>query len=108
MALLKRFHSDPTTGFGTNSQQSGGRFYTKDGTPNVERKGVRFFDQLSWYHTMISLPRWKFWTILVLVYLTVNFLFGVVYYLLGAEHFGGIQQRSDVEHFAESFFFSCQ
>jgi len=108
MALRKRFTSDPTTGFGTNSNQSGGRFYQKDGTPNVVRKGVRFFDQLSWYHTMLSLPRWKFWLTLVMVYLSINLFFAIIYYLLGPEHFGGIHDGSELQNFAESFFFSCQ
>lgn len=108
MALRKRFASDPTTGFGTNSNQSGGRFYQKDGTPNVIRKGVNFFDQLSWYHTLLSLPRWKFWLTLVLVYLGINVSFAIVYYLLGPQHLGGIHQGSEFQNFAECFFFSCQ
>jgi inward rectifier potassium channel len=108
MALLKRFATDPTTGFGTNSNQSGGRFYQKDGTPNVIRKGLNFFDQLSWYHTMLSMSRWKFWLSLVLVYLSINLIFAIIYYLLGPEHFGGIHEGSELQNFAECFFFSCQ
>jgi inward rectifier potassium channel len=108
MALSKKLNADPTTGFGTNSKQSGGRFYQKDGSTNIHRKGLRFFDQLSWYHTMLSLPRWKFWFTLVMIYLLINIVFAIIYYAIGIDHFGGIQTGSEWQHFAESFFFSCQ
>jgi inward rectifier potassium channel len=56
----RKFTSDPTTGFGSNSKESGGRFYKKDGTTNIVKKGVHLLDRYSWYHTMLYLKGWKF------------------------------------------------
>lgn len=108
MARAKNFTSDPTTGFGSNSNQSGGRFYRRDGTANIIRTGINFFDQLSWYHAMLTMPRWRFWSTLLLAYISINLFFGTIYYLMGIEHFGGIETASAWKNFAESFFFSCQ
>lgn len=104
----KNITPDPTTGFGTNSQQSGSRFYKKDGSANVVRKGVPFFDRFSWYHSLLSMPRWEFWLTLFGVYLLVNFLFAIIYYSIGIEHLGGIETGSPVKNFVEAFFFSAQ
>ncbi|MEY4085159.1 MAG: hypothetical protein RL074_946 [Bacteroidota bacterium] len=64
MPLRKKLNSkiriDKNTGFGSNSSSYGGRFITKNGNANVRKTGVSFFDSISWYHTMITIPRWKF------------------------------------------------
>lgn len=109
MALQKRnFRSDPTTGFGSRGNNAGGRFYRKDGTVNVVRKGVRFFDQLSWYHTMLSIPRWQFWLELCGIYVVINLIFAFIYWLIGVEHLVGVDQGNELGEFAEAFFFSAQ
>lgn len=102
------FTTELTTGFGERSTQSGGRFYRKDGKPNTVRKGINFFDQLSWYHTMISMPGWKFWLWLLIPYIIVNALFAFVYYSIGVEHLNGIERGSEWNNYIESFFFSFQ
>ena len=109
MAITKKTPPrDLTTGFGTNSTSTGGRFYRKDGRPNLVRRGVPFFDRLSWYHTMLSMPHWKFWLVLCSVYLAINLLFADIYYHIGAEHLSGVLSGTPLENFAESFFFSAQ
>lgn len=97
-----------TTGFGTESTQSGDRFYRKDGTVNVIRKGLGFFDGLSWFHSMVSMPRWKFWLSLSLSYIMINLFFGLIYYFIGIESLVGVRSSSKLENFAEAFFFSAQ
>ncbi len=109
MALEKKqLVTDPTTGFGTKSEQSGGRFYRKDGSANIVRRGVTFWDQTSWYHTLISMPRWKFWLCLFSVYVSINLVFATIYFLIGIEHLEGVHRGSALVHFAEAFFFSAQ
>ncbi|HEX2606031.1 MAG TPA: ion channel [Flavisolibacter sp.] len=100
--------SELTTGFGERSNQSGGRFYRKDGKVNVVRKGVGFFDRLSWYHTMLELPRWKFWLILLMTYIVVNCLFAFVYFGIGVEHLDGIEKGKPLYNYIQAFFFSAQ
>src|SRR5689334_11871324 len=104
----KTFTTELTTGFGERSTQSGGRFFNKDGKPNVVRKGLKFFDQLSWYHTMISMPRWKFWLWLLIPYIIINALFAAIYYTIGVDHLDGIVKGSAFHNYIEAFFFSFQ
>jgi len=109
MALHKgKLNSDPTTGFGVNSKDAGARLARKDGSVNIIKEGVSFLDGQSLYHTMLSIPSWKFWTILFTIYLSINVLFALLYLLIGIEHLGGIETGSPFKNFMEAFFFSTQ
>ena len=113
MAFLKKFNSkaktDKNSGFGTNSSNYGGRFINKNGTANVEKKGIHFLNRISWYHTMIDLPRWKFMGIILSFYITINFVFALLYYLIGVEHLDGIaDSSSEWVQFGQVYFFSAQ
>lgn len=112
MAFLKKINSKAksltNTGFGTSAASSGGRFLTKSGNANVRKTGVAFFDSISWYHTMLTIPRWKFFFIIILFYFTVNCCFATLYYLLGVEHLKGIEATSKLDQFGQAFFFSIQ
>jgi inward rectifier potassium channel len=109
MALNKKnLSAELNTGFGERGTQSGGRFFQKDGKPNTIRKGLNFFDQLSWYHTMLTIPRWKFWLGLIIPYIVVNAFFAFVYYSIGIEHLNGIAKISPWRDYIECFFFSFQ
>jgi len=107
-ATKKNFAREQTTGFGERGTQSGGRFFHKSGKPNVIRKGNKFFDQFSWYHTMISMPRWKFWLWLLIPYIIVNAFFASIYYAIGVQHLDGIIKGSPGHNYIEAFFFSFQ
>lgn len=96
------------TGFGINSSDYGGRFLNKNGEPNIEKKGLGYFERISWYHVLLKLPRWKFLVIILLFYFFINLLFGLFYFILGVTQFAGIPTHTAFEEFAESFFFSCQ
>jgi inward rectifier potassium channel len=104
----KNLHNELTTGFGERATLSGGRYYRKDGKPNIIRKGINFFDQLSWYHTMLSMPRWKFWLWLIIPYIIVNAVFAFAYYSIGIGHLNGIEKGSEWHNYIECFFFSFQ
>ncbi|MGE5519062.1 MAG: ion channel [Candidatus Dadabacteria bacterium] len=104
----KKFVNIDTTGFGIQAKSSASRMYNKDGTPNVIKKGVRLIDRLSWFHTLLSIPRWKFWIWLFSLFVGINLFFGLIYYLLGSENLIGIAEGSELKKFAESFFFSTQ
>jgi inward rectifier potassium channel len=109
MALHKKnLNTELTTGFGEKSTQSGNRYYRKDGKPNIVRKGIKFFDQLSWYHTMISMPRWKFWSWLLITYIIVNAIFASIYYAVGIQNLNGVDSGSALHNYLEAFFFSFQ
>ncbi|OIQ22127.1 MAG: Inward rectifier potassium channel Irk [Flavobacterium sp. MedPE-SWcel] len=103
-----RANSD--TGFGANSKSYGGRFINKNGTANVEKRGISFFNRISWYHIMKGMSAWKFIGILFIFYAGVNFLFAALYYLIGVEHLNGIEVNSisELEKFGKAYFFSAQ
>ncbi|TCJ19299.1 Inward rectifier potassium channel Irk [Flaviaesturariibacter flavus] len=105
----KKFKNELTTGFGTSSNTGSGRFYRKDGSANVLRRGVPFFNRFSWFHTMLSMSPLRFWLSLTGVYVGVNLLFAVVYFLIGVEHLNGtLRGASKANQFIEAFFFSAQ
>ena len=112
MQFLKKINSkakvDTNTGFGTNASNYGGRFVTKSGNANVKKTGIGFLESISWYHTMLNIPRWKFLIIIVLFYFLVNLVFASIYYLVGVEHLNGINATSALEKFGQAFFFSIQ
>lgn len=113
MALLNRLNlkgkSLMNTGFGTSALSYGGRFVNKDGSANVEKKGIGFFDKISWYHTMLDLPTWKFLSILFLFYIGINFIFAFIYFGIGIEHLNGIAtSESEWVQFGQAYFFSAQ
>jgi inward rectifier potassium channel len=96
------------TGFGINANNYGGRFINKNGRANIEKKGISFLEKISWYHTMLLLPRWKFFFIIVLFYVCINLIFATIYFLIGVQSLGEIPSPSTLTNFAESFFFSTQ
>jgi len=112
MAFLKKINAkaktDSTTGFGVNPGSYGGRFLTKNGNANIKRTGIGFFDGISWFHTMVNIPRWKFMLIILLFYFVVNVCFATVYYLIGVEHLKGINAENAMDQFGQAFFFSIQ
>ena len=96
-------------GFGTNAGSYGGRFINKNGTANVEKRGLHFLHRISWYHTLIDMPRWKFMFILLAFYVGMNFIFAAIYYGIGIEHLNGIDASgSESTKFGQAYFFSAQ
>ena len=112
MASLRKINTQATaqinTGFGINNADYGGRFVNKDGRPNIEKRGIPYFDRISWYHTMLQMPRWKFLLILFLFYILLNLLFAIIYFAIGIEHLQGIIANTVAEKFGEAYFFSAQ
>lgn len=112
MSFLKKINSkaktDTSTGFGSNASNYGGRFLKKTGYANVKKVGVGFFDSISWYHTMLNIPRWKFMVIIVNFYVLVNLFFACIYYIIGVEYLVGVTAVTKLDQFGMAFFFSIQ
>lgn len=112
MALLhkinKKAKAENNTGFGTNSQNYGGRFINKNGNANIQKVGIGFLEGISLYHTMLKIPRWKFFFIIILFYFIVNLFFASIYMLIGVENLRGVTSVSRIDKFGEAFFFSIQ
>ncbi len=111
MAMLKKFRtlkSEVNTGFGTNSNNTGGRFFNKDGNANTLKRGTGILERYSWYHTMLGMKAGKFLLLLFAIYITINLLFAAIYYLIGIEHLTGANTGDEWKNFSEVFFFSAQ
>ncbi len=100
--------SEINTGFGVNSSDYGGRFLNKNGKPNIEKKGLGYFERISWYHVLLEMPRWKFFGTILFFYFCINLFFGLFYFFVGVNHLTGINTHSRLQEFAQAFFFSCQ
>lgn len=107
--LNKKAQVNNETGLGTNTTLSGsGRFFNRDGNPNMEIMGMPFWERLNIYHSLLTMSMWKFLMVVVLYFLGTNLIFTGIYYLIGIEHLGGLLQVKGLELFGEVFFFSAQ
>lgn len=96
------------TGLSTVSTQSGGRFFEKDGNPNVQMRGIPFLRRISIYQYMMKIPGWKFLALIGLTYVSVNLVFALIYFFNGVSQLGGMDQQTMEGKFWEAFFFSAQ
>ena len=96
------------TGLGTNTALSGGRFFNKNGTPNMEVSGLPFWQRLNIYHSLLSMKTWKFITVIIVFFILINLVFAGIYLFIGIDHLGGMVAHSEAEKFGEAFFFSAQ
>lgn len=112
MALRKRINQrlkdNNDTGFGSNAGNYGGRFVNKDGSFNVKKEGLPFWDRFSMFHTMLDLSLWKFITIIVLVFIVINLFFTAAFYMVGISEFTGMITKNNWYIFRELYFFSTE
>jgi inward rectifier potassium channel len=105
----KALNSVDNTGFSANSSVEGARLINKDGVANLRKAGIPFLERYSVYHSLLRLPRWKFFFLLVTFYTTLNLAFACIYFLIGIEHLTGTDTSvGPLEKFLEAFFFSSQ
>ena len=106
--VLRKFSDYKDLGFGTKVAAQGDRFINRDGTFNVEKKGVPFLKRFSFYHAMINMSWWKFILIILSAYCIINVLFACLYLLIGFENLSGTMANTPLDRFLEAFFFSAQ
>jgi inward rectifier potassium channel len=95
-------------GFGTKSYKQSVRFIRSDGAVNVRRSGMGMLANTDAYHWLISVKGKTLAIVILAWYLTINLLFGLIYYLIGPQFFGGIENSSALQQFISLFFFSAQ
>jgi inward rectifier potassium channel len=96
------------TGFGTNAANYGGRFINKDGSFNLRKEGMPFLTRYSVYHHLLTLPRWKLITLVVLFYFFINLLYTCLYLLIGIDQLQGFVATTNWGKIKEAFFFSTE
>ncbi len=96
------------TGLSVNSKQSGGRFFQKDGRPNVRFRGISYLERFSIFQYMLKLPSWKFVSLIAFAYIIVNLFFATIYFFVGVHQLGGMEENTVLGKYWEAFFFSAQ
>lgn len=112
MALRTRFGKlgqvDRETGLSTNASMNGGRFFQKDGRPNLRVEGMEFWRRLNLYHELLHMHYIKFLLVVFSFFIGINLLFALIYMAIGIDHLGGMVANTLGEKFGEAFFFSAQ
>ena len=94
-------------GFGSVvSRESRLRLLNRDGTFNVRRRGLGFFESLSAYHTLLTLSWPRFLGLVVAAYFAANVLFAIAYLLCGPGALMGPMVGES--HLLQAFFFSVE
>ncbi len=103
-------------GFGSVvSTESHLRLLNRDGSFNVKRRGLGFWESISFYHALLTMSWWKFLAMVTLAYTGANAIFALIYIWCGP---GALQSTftprtapgvsASASAFAEAFFFSVQ
>lgn len=113
MALSKqkidpRLKINNDTGFGTNASSYGGRFINRDGTFNLRKEGLSFFNRFSMYHQLLNMPRWKFTCLILLIFFIINGCYALIYFCIGSSELTGLVATTPWGKFKEAFFFSTE
>ncbi|MEO6523662.1 MAG: ion channel [Mucilaginibacter sp.] len=95
-------------GLGTQAVSKNQRIFNQDGSINVKRKGLSYFNTANNYHRLITMKWHHFWLLILSGYLIVNLIFSFIYLSLGIENLVGAQGATAYEHFFDAFFFSAQ
>ncbi|HSC52156.1 MAG TPA: ion channel [Phnomibacter sp.] len=103
---LLRANND--TGFGTTSAGNTGRFVNRNGSFNVRRRGVAFWNRYSVYNILLSMNATKFILIVFSFFIVTNILFTFIYIAIGIDQFSGFAETEVLKKDAELFFFSAQ
>src|ERR1017187_10472477 len=95
-------------GLGNRTTGKGERMLNQDGSFNVERRGLKYFEEKGIYHWLITMTWPRFVLLLFSSYLVVNTAFAILYVLAGLENLDGMKVLSFPGKFLEAFFFSAQ
>ena len=82
------------------------RLLNRDGTFNVERRGLPFLQSWSIYHTALTTSWTRFLGVFAAVYLALNLVFATGYMLCGPGELSGAPATNLVGTYWKAFFFS--
>jgi len=104
----QKINPEDDLGFGPQPVIKNQPLMNKDGTPNVKRIGLPFFNTSNNYHNLITMSWRKFWLLVVCGYLIINILFAFIYMLCGPGSLDGTSGNTTFHHFMDALFFSAQ
>jgi len=96
-------------GFGSVvSRESRQRLLNRDGSFNVERRGLGFWSSFSLYHALLTISWWHFFLIFAGSYFVANAFFAVAYQICGPGALAGSTLGLENHAFLRAFFFSVE
>jgi inward rectifier potassium channel len=93
-------------GFDNKTERNRKRTINPDGSFNVIRKND-FFQEFHLFRWAITCKWSTYWLVVLIIYISCNFIFATLYYLIGPEYIVGIQGDT-YSQFWQCYFFSLQ
>jgi inward rectifier potassium channel len=105
--LFHKLNEYTNSGFGNKTEHQPDRLLNQNGSVNVRKTGLSFFDHFSVFHYLVT-TNWLTFNLLVITsYLLINTLFGSIYWLVGIEEIS-IRHQTAFEDLLQSIYFSAQ
>lgn len=95
-------------GLGEKPETDGYRAVNKDGSFNIVKTNIPFFERLNFFHNLVTMSWSRFFSYILIGYFIINFVFASVYMIIGVEHLTGTSGTTRFEQYIEAFFFSAQ
>ena len=105
--LFKVLEEYRTSGFGSRVEDQPERLLNQNGSVNVRKTGMGFFDHFSIFHYLVTIKWWVFNSLVVASFLMINVAFGLIYYFLGVENIH-VQSHTFGQDLMEAIYFSAQ
>lgn len=106
--IFKSYREYTDSGFGTIVENQPDRLVNHDGSLNVVKTGLGFFEHLSFFHELIRMSWWKFNLIVIFSYVTINIFFGLIFWWIGMDGIDIPHTGKFIEDFMHAFYFSAQ
>lgn len=100
---------DPNSDLGFGSvvaRESRKRFLNRDGSFNVRREGIPFWQSLSAYHYFLTITWTRFLSYVAAFYIATNTVFAAAYVACGSHALTGFESEPMPLRFVDAFFFS--
>jgi inward rectifier potassium channel len=100
---------DPNLDLGFGSvvaRESRKRLLNRDGTFNVRREGLGYWEALSTYHYFLTISWPRFLAYVAGAYVVLNAIFAIAFVSCGAGALTGFANQTEMERFWRAFFFS--
>ena len=108
MEHKRKINPEDDLGFGPQPVIKNQFLLNKDGSPNVKRIGLPFFNTANNYHILITMSWTKFWLMVLAGYSVINLAFAFIYMSFGTNGLDGSSGVASFSHFWDAFFFSAQ
>jgi len=105
--FFKKINEYKSSGFGSKIDHQPERFINYNGSVNVKKIGLSFFDHFSVFHFLVTINWLTFNSLVIASYLLANIFFGLSYWIIGIDEIG-IKHDTAIEELMESIYFSAQ